>query len=77
MATARGAVVKGHCLRSNGGLYYGDYDEFEACVDLLLERRDLAAALGRNGKTYIEQHFQWDVIDRKLLNIVELVVNKR
>ena len=34
---------------------------------------DLAAALGRNGKAYIEQHFQWDVIDRKLLNIVELV----
>ncbi|GAK52772.1 hexosyltransferase [Candidatus Moduliflexus flocculans] len=77
MATAHGAVVKGHCLRSNGGLYYGDYDEFEACVDLLLERRDLAAALGSNGKAYIEQHFQWDVIDRKLLNIVELVVNKR
>ena len=79
LATAHGSVVKGHCMRSNGGLYYGDYDEFEACLDMLLERRDLAAALGQNGKAYIAQHFQWDVIDRKLLHIVEMVTtaNKR
>ena len=79
LATAHGAVVKGHCMRSNGGLYYGDYDEFEACLDMLLERRDLAAALGQNGKAYIARHFQWDVIDRKLLHIVEMVTtaNKR
>ncbi len=79
LATAHGAVVKGHCMRSTGGLYYGDYDEFEACLDMLLERRDLAAALGQNGKAYIARHFQWDVIDRKLLHIVEMVTtaNKR
>lgn len=70
------AVLRGHCLRSNGGLYYTDYDEFEACLDLLLENRALAAALGENGRHYIQQHYQWDVIDKKLMKIVELVVTR-
>jgi glycosyltransferase involved in cell wall biosynthesis len=76
MVNGGSAVLRGHCIRSNGGLYYTDYDEFEACLDLLLENRDLADALGRNGKTYIEQNYQWDVIDKKLMKIVELVTNK-
>ena len=70
------AVLRGHCLRSNGGLYYADYDEFEACLALLLENRALAAALGQNGQNYIRQHYQWDVIDQKLLHMVELVTNQ-
>ncbi len=71
------AVLRGHCMRSNGGLYYTDYDEFEACLDLLLENWELAAVLGKNGKEYIQQNYRWDVIDRKLMKIVEMVVNKQ
>lgn len=67
-------VLRGHCLRSNGGLYYTDYEEFEACLDLLLENKELAKALGNKGKEYIQQHYQWDVIDKKLMKTVELVV---
>jgi glycosyltransferase involved in cell wall biosynthesis len=67
------AVLRGHCIRSNGGLYYADYDEFEACLDLLLKNRELAAVLGKNGREYIQQNYRWDVIDRKLMKIVELV----
>lgn len=70
------AVLRGHCSRSNGGLYYTDYDEFEACLDLLLENRALAENLGKNGKKYIQQNYQWDVIDKKLMRIVELVTNQ-
>jgi len=70
------AVLRGHCTRSNGGLYYTDYDEFEACLDLLLENRELAASLGENGKKYIQQNYQWDVIDKKLMKIVELVATE-
>lgn len=68
-------VLRGHCIRSNGGLYYFDYDEFEACLDVLLENRELVAALGKKGKEYIQKNYQWDVIDKKLMHIVELVVN--
>jgi glycosyltransferase involved in cell wall biosynthesis len=73
MVNAGCAVLRGHCIRSNGGLYYSDYDEFEACLDLLLEHRALAAALGKNGQEYVETHYQWDIIDQKLMKIVDLV----
>lgn len=68
------AVLRGHCLRSNGGLFYSNYEEFEACLDLLLENRSLASVLGNNGKQYIQNQYQWDVIDKKLLRIIEGVV---
>ncbi|MDY0095987.1 MAG: glycosyltransferase family 4 protein [Candidatus Vecturithrix sp.] len=69
------AVLRGHCVRSNGGLYYTSYEEFEACLDLLLANRSLTSALGKNGKCYIQNNYQWDVIDTKLLHIVEGVMN--
>lgn len=69
------AVLRGHCTRSNGGLYYTGYDEFEACLDLLLQNPELGTALGKNGEQYIQQNYQWDVIDKKLLKIVEFVAN--
>jgi glycosyltransferase involved in cell wall biosynthesis len=71
------AVLRGHCIRSNGGLYYTDYDEFAACLDVLLENRQLALALGENGKKYIQQNYQWDVIDQKLMKMVELVAQSK
>jgi len=70
------AVLRGHCVRSNGGLYYADYDEFEACLDLLLGNHQVTAALGKNGKAYIDQHYQWDIIDQKLMRIVETVASQ-
>jgi glycosyltransferase involved in cell wall biosynthesis len=74
LVNAGSAVLRGHCIRSNGGLYYTDYDEFEACLDVLLENRALSSTLGKNGQAYIQQHYQWDVIDRKLMSIIEQVV---
>lgn len=69
------AVLRGHCLRSNGGLYYTDYDEFETCLDLLLHNQDLARTLGQQGTAYIRQHYQWDIIDQKLLKIINGVAH--
>ncbi len=76
LANGNCAVLRGHCRRSCGGLYYSTYEEFEACLDLLLEQRELALALGRQGKEYIERNYQWDIIDRKLMKIVGLVTGK-
>ena len=40
----RSAVLVEHCVRSNGGLWYADRDEFVECLKLLVARR--AAARG-------------------------------
>ena len=39
LVNARSAVLVEHCVRSNGGLYYADRDEFVECLKLLVARR--------------------------------------
>lgn len=53
------AVLKDHCIKSNGGLFYNDYDEFSASVDFLLERPHLRHLLGANGQKYVEKFYSW------------------
>ena len=62
LANARSAVLVEHCTRSNAGLYYADRDEFVECLKLLVGDTTLRAAMGRNGRDYVRQHFRWDVV---------------
>ena len=47
LANARSAVLVEHCVRSNGGLYYADRDEFVECLKLLVGDVRLRACDGR------------------------------
>ena len=38
LVNARSAVLVEHCVRSNGGLWYADRDEFIECLNLLMSR---------------------------------------
>jgi glycosyltransferase involved in cell wall biosynthesis len=68
------AVTREHCIRSNGGLYFVDYPEFEACLDVLLSRPNLRTALGANGHRYVLENYGWDIIvDRYRALLDELV----
>ena len=60
IVNARCAVTEGHCARSNGGLAFRDYYEFEECVHLLLERPGLREALAAGGRRYAERDYSWD-----------------
>lgn len=62
LANGRSDVLVDHCRLSNGGLYYENRDEFVGCLDLLMTDARLRAALGRNGRAYIQQNYRWDVI---------------
>ena len=46
LANARSAVLVEHCVKSNGGLYYADRDEFVECLKLLVRDDAPAAAHG-------------------------------
>ena len=58
-------VLKAHCLRSNGGLYYSNYDEFSAALDLLLNDELLARRLGENGRKYVLENYSWEIVQKK------------
>jgi glycosyltransferase involved in cell wall biosynthesis len=62
-------VLKGQCIRSNAGLYYDDYREFAATLHALERNRWLTGALGRNGRQYFRDHYDWPVIERKYLDM--------
>lgn len=66
-------VLKGHCIRSNAGLYFTNYFEFEGALEYLLKNPDVAAEIGENGKCYIQEYYQWDVIMRKISDLIEIV----
>lgn len=66
LANARCRVLMGQCLRSNGGLFYHGYAEFAEGLRLLLEKDDLASALGRQGREYVEREYSWETVEAKM-----------
>lgn len=66
-------VLKGHCTKSNGGLYYTDYFEFEGCLKHLQKNPDIWEKMGVNGYQYVNKYFKWDVIMKKFDNIIAYV----
>jgi glycosyltransferase involved in cell wall biosynthesis len=77
LANARSAVLVEHCVRSDGGLYYADRDEFVECLKLLVRDARLRTALGQNGRDYVRRNYRWDVVLGKYERIFANVRNAR
>jgi glycosyltransferase involved in cell wall biosynthesis len=69
-------VLRGQCLRSNGGLWYSDYETFQEAANLLLEDRELAAVLGRQGYEFVQRNCIWSRVDQKYLEILSSIAGK-
>lgn len=76
LCNGRCDVLKGHCVRSNGGLYYRDYYEFEGCINYLMQHPDIADGMGMNGHEYVETNFRWDKICDRFQDVIERVCAK-
>jgi glycosyltransferase involved in cell wall biosynthesis len=70
LANATCEVLKGQCLRSNGGLFYENYEEFKEALNLLLSSEELRQALGENGRKYYNENYTWEIIENKYLKIL-------
>ncbi|MCB0035696.1 MAG: glycosyltransferase [Anaerolineales bacterium] len=66
-------VLKDQCRRSNGGLYYYNYDEFAAVIDYLRTHPTHREVLGRNGRSFVQQHYSWEVILAKYQSLFEKI----
>jgi glycosyltransferase involved in cell wall biosynthesis len=62
LASARSPVLKDHCVRSQGGLYYTDAEEFAEALDLLVREPKLGQALGENGRAYVRENYRWESV---------------
>ena len=73
LCNARSDVLVDHCLRSNGGLFYRDSDEFVEGLKLLVSDGRLRAAMGRSGREYVRRNYRWDVVLGKLDRMIARV----
>ena len=64
-------VLKGQCRRSNGGLWYENYNEFEAGLNFLLNDQATASKMAANGKEFVESNYRWDQIKAKYARLVD------
>ena len=71
LANGRCDVLRGQCIRSNGGLYYETFEEFAEALFALEGTGPLGAILGRNGREYFRRHYTWPVIERKYMDMFE------
>jgi glycosyltransferase involved in cell wall biosynthesis len=66
LVNARCKVLRGQVERANGGLHYGNAVEFIAGLDYLLDHRDVAQQLGRQGLAYVDREYRWPVVVAKI-----------
>jgi len=62
LVNATCGATREHCERSGAGLWFGDFAEFEAGVDLLTADGALHDTMRDNGRAYVEANFTWPVI---------------
>lgn len=66
-------VLKGHCIRSNAGLYYRDYFDFSGCMSFLLNKEEIYKQMQDNGEEYVLQNYQWKVVEQKWKKMIDYV----
>jgi glycosyltransferase involved in cell wall biosynthesis len=69
LVNGRCDVLKGQCLRSNAGLFYDDQVEFVETLRAVERNRWLGGLLGRNGRRYFRENYDWTIIERKYLDV--------
>jgi glycosyltransferase involved in cell wall biosynthesis len=77
LVNARSAVLVEHAIRSNGGLWYADRDEFVEALKWLIGDEALRRALGRNGREYVRRQYRWDVVLGKYERLFAKIRNAR
>ena len=65
------AVTRFHCQKSNGGLFFGDYLEFEECINFFLNNPDVRLKMGANGKKYVKENYSWEKVVKRFKDALQ------
>ncbi|MBN2301506.1 MAG: glycosyltransferase family 4 protein [Lentisphaerae bacterium] len=65
---AKGRVLQWQCERSNGGLWFKNYPEFEESLKLLLENQSLRDKLAACGKEFVLTEYSWDAVEKRMMD---------
>ncbi len=73
LVSAHCEVLKGHCDRSRAGFAFADEKEFAEKTEELRKDPAERALMGENGKRYVRENYQWNVILEKLDRLIRTV----
>ena len=73
LVSGHSEVLKGHCIRSNAGLYFMNYYEFDRALTWLLTHPEAYEAMRENGKRYVREQYRWEGITERLRRLIESV----
>jgi glycosyltransferase involved in cell wall biosynthesis len=71
------AVLRGQCIRSNGGLWYANYEEFCEAMDCLLNDDALPGTLGMQGEAFVKDNYTWQEVDRRLMRVLSSIASEQ
>lgn len=73
LVNGRSEVLREHCWRSGGGLWFDRYGRFEGALDTILGDPGLSAAMGERGRAYVEANYRWPTLVERYRAFAEAV----
>lgn len=67
-------VTKDFVKRTNGGLYFDNYPEFEECLNYFMNNVEVANEMALSGREFVKRHFAPEIVVNK---IVKTIVENR
>ena len=62
-------VLTNHCCLSNGGVWYRDFQEWNASISVISDETN--AILGRQGQRYVQTHYSWQRVETDYLELID------
>jgi glycosyltransferase involved in cell wall biosynthesis len=69
LVNGRCDVLTDHCRTSNGGVWYHNFQEWDASISIISS--EAKAVLGRQGQRYVQTHYSWPRVERDYVDLIE------
>jgi glycosyltransferase involved in cell wall biosynthesis len=69
-------VLKGQTIRSNAGLYYENYSEFEHVVSIIIKDRDTRQLMSKKGSEFIKKYYNWHRVTKEYSDFIKFISKK-
>ena len=67
------AVLRGQCVRSNAGLFYSNFEEFEKCLDYMHSHKEDYDEMAKNGIEFVDKYYSWEAVENGVGGYLEEV----
>ncbi|MGM5630865.1 glycosyltransferase family 4 protein [Apibacter raozihei] len=77
LANAKCEVLKDHIINSKAGFAYTNFEDFKLYIKKILSlSQNEKITLGENGKKYVNENYQWEIIIDKFIKAINEVSSK-